>query len=69
MKSFFDEIDPRANTLVVGHGGTVRMAMYLSHNLTSFNQEKFESICLGFKIKNTEIFTWDKTNLLQSLKK
>ena len=68
MKSFFDEIDPKKNTLVVGHGGTVRMAMYLSHNLTSFNQEKFEKICLGFKIKNTEIFKWDKLNPLQSLK-
>lgn len=68
MKHFFDEIDPGKNTLVVGHGGTVRMAMYLSHNLNSFDQEKFEKICLGFKIKNIGIFTWDKINPLQSLK-
>jgi len=67
MKSFFDEIDMDKNVLVVGHGGTVRMAMYLSHNLPSFNQEDFERICLGFKIKNTEIFKWDKEHLLESL--
>ena len=65
IKSFFDGIDIKENILVVGHGGTVRMAMYLSHNLDSFNQENFERICLGFKIKNTAVFKWDKLHSLQ----
>ena len=67
IKSFFDEIGTNENILVVGHGGTVRMAMYLSHNLDSFNQENFEKICLGFKIKNTAVFKWDKIHPLQPL--
>ena len=67
IKSFFDEINAKENVLVVGHGGTVRMAMYLSHNLESFNQENFEKICLGFKIKNTGVFKWDKSQPLEPL--
>ena len=67
IKSFFDEIDTKENVLIVGHGGTIRMAMYLSHNLDSFNQENFEKICLGFKIKNTAVFKWNKKHPLQPL--
>lgn len=67
MKSFFDEIDAKENVLVVGHGGTVRMAKYLSQNPNSFNQESFEKICLDFKIKNTAVFEWDKNGHFQPL--
>ena len=67
IKSFFDEIDAGQNTLIVAHGGTVRMAMYLSHNPKVFNQEEFEKTCLEFKIKNTGVFGWDKSQPLQPL--
>ena len=60
VKSFFSDIDATQNTLVVTHSGIVRMAMYLSQNPHSFNQEQFEKTALQFKIKNTEIFMWDK---------
>lgn len=67
IKSFFDEIDAKRNTLIVAHGGTVRMLMYLSQNPNSFSQEKFEKTCLGFKVKNTAVFQWDKSQPLQPL--
>jgi len=66
-KSFFDEIDAQKNTLIVAHGGTIRMTLYLANNPNSFDQEKFEKTCLSFKIKNTEIFKWDQKQPLQPL--
>ena len=67
IKSFFDEIDPRKNTLIVAHGGVIRMIAYLAHSPNVFNQAEYEQKFLEFKIKNTQIFTWDKSNLIQPL--
>lgn len=67
VKSFFDEIGSAKNTLIVAHGGTIRMAKYLAKNPAYFNQEEFEKTCLQFTIKNTQIFRWDKSQLFQSL--
>ena len=67
IKSFFDEIDPQKNTLIVAHGGVIRMAVYLAHSPSTFNQAEYEEKFLEFKIKNTQIFTWNKSDLIQPL--
>ena len=59
VKSFFDDMDKMTNTLVVTHGGVVRMTKYLSQNPNFFDQAKFEEIAIEFKIKNTEVFQWN----------
>ena len=64
-KSFFDEVDAKQNTLIVAHGGTIRMLMYLSRNPDSFNQEEFNKTYSKFKVKNTAVFQWDKLQPLQ----
>ena len=67
VKSFFNEVDATKNTLIVTHAGVVRMAMYLAHSPHVFNQDDFEKTALQFKIKNTEIFSWDKAQKFQFL--
>ena len=67
VKSFFSELDTAESTLVVTHGGVIRMVMYLSHSPHTFNQDDFEKTALQFKIKNTEVFSWDKGQHFQSL--
>ena len=67
VKSFFNDLDPTKNTLIVTHAGAVRMAWYLAHNPNSYNQEDFEKTALQFKIKNTEVFSWDKAQNFQFL--
>ena len=67
LKSFFDEIDPHKNTLIVAHGGVIRMAVYLAYNPVVFNQAEYEEKFLEFKIKNTQIYAWDKLGPVQPL--
>lgn len=67
VKSFFNEVDATKNTLIVTHAGVVRMAMYLAHSPQSYDQNDFEKTVLQFKIKNTEIFSWDKAQKFQLL--
>jgi len=67
VKSFFEEVHAAQNTLIVTHGGVIRMARYLSCHPDLFNQSEFENTCLQFKIKNTGIFIWDKTQPLSPL--
>ena len=69
VKSFFNDVDARENTLIVTHAGVVRMAWYLAHNPNSYNQQDFEQTALKFKIKNAEIFSWDKSEQFQLLTK
>ena len=69
VKSFFDEMDMSQNILIVTHGGVITMAMYLARHPNSFNQAEFEKVILPIKIKNTEIFSWDKMHPIQPLKK
>ena len=59
VQSFFKDLDTTKSTLIVTHGGVIRMTLYLSQHPRSFNQTKFENKALPFKIKNTEIFAWD----------
>lgn len=67
VKSFFDEIDNAKNTLVVTHGGVIRMAKYLSQNPHSFDWNEYEKTALHLKIKNTEVFKWSKNSLLERI--
>lgn len=61
VKSFFDELDECQNTLIVTHGGVIRMTIYYAANRNNFNQAEFEKHFLDIRIKNTEIFSWDKS--------
>ena len=63
VKSFFEEIDTTKNTLLVTHGGIIRMAMYLLQNPNSFNLSEYEEKFLKFKIKNTDVFQWNKQQI------
>ena len=65
LKSFFEETDAPKNTLVVTHTGVVKMIMYLANNPNSYNKDDFEKIASEFKVKNGDIFTWDKVQKLQ----
>ena len=58
VKSFFEEIDKSKNTLIVTHGGVIRMAKYLSQNPHSFDWNEYKKTALHLKIKNTEIFKY-----------
>ena len=69
LKSFFNELDATKNTLIVTHTGVVKMIMHLAQNPDSYNQEDFENTALQFKVKNGDIFTWDKGQMLQLLTK
>ena len=69
LKSFFDEIDALKNTVIVTHTGVVKMIKHLADNPNSYNQEDFEKTALQFKVRNGEIFTWDKTQRFQLLTK
>ena len=60
VKSFFEEIDKSKNTLIVTHGGVIRMAKYLSQNPQSFSWNEYEKTALHLKIKNTEICSWNQ---------
>ena len=61
VKSFFDELDECQDTLIVTHGGIIRMTMYYAAHRNNFNQAEFEKHFLDIRIKNTEIFSWDKS--------
>ena len=65
IKSFFDEIDATQNTLVVTHEGVIQMVKYLTQNLTSFDAVAYENMTRDFRIKNTEIFEWDKAEIFR----
>ena len=69
VKSFWDEVDISQNILIITHGGVIKMSMYLASYPNSFNQAEFEKIILPIKIKNTEIFSWDKIHPIQPLVK
>ena len=67
VKSFFSEIDETKNTLIVTHAGVVKMTKYLSQHPHSFDLKEFEETAMQFKIKNTAVFMWDKSENFQPL--
>ena len=67
LKSFFNEIDVKKNTVIVTHTGVVKMIMHLANNPQLYNKEHFENVALWFKVRNGDIFMWDKTDKLQLL--
>ena len=60
VKSFFHDLDATKNTLVVTHGGFIRMTMYFLTSPKTFNSIECEKFFREFKIKNTEIFKFEK---------
>lgn len=66
LKSFFNEIDASKNTVTVTHTGVVKMLAYLVNN-PQYNENIFEQKALQFKVKNGDIFMWDKKTKLQLL--
>ena len=51
------------------HTGVVKMIKHLSEHPDSYNSDDFEKTSLRFKVKNGDIFTWDKSKNLQLLTK
>ena len=60
VKSFFHDVDDTKNTLVVTHGGFIRMTKYFLVSPNSFDSAECEKFFREFKIKNTEIFSFEK---------
>ena len=66
-KSFFNDIDHTKNTLIVTHGGFIRITKFLADHPQTFDQDEFERTYLAFKIKNTAVFEWNGADLFQPL--
>ena len=63
IKSFIDDlksININHNTLVVTHGGTIKMIKYYLDNGDNFNNEKFLNEYINLKIKNLDLFIIDE---------
>lgn len=60
IKSLFDEIDEEENTLIVTHGGALRMIMYYANNKDKFDLEKYIDCTQDIKIHNAELLQWEK---------
>lgn len=67
VKSFFAELDSTKDTLIVTHGGVIRMVMYLSCHPQSFDVSEFEHVALQFRAQNTGVFSWDGARQFQAL--
>ena len=67
LKSFFKELDEIQNTVIVTHTGVVKMIMHLAYHPDSYDRADFEQTALQFKVRNGEIFTWDKEQRFQLL--
>ena len=65
VKSFFDDINPAENTLLITHGGVIRMIMYLVQQRPVFSCAECRKIFLSAKVKNTDVFQWDFQNPLR----
>lgn len=67
IKSFIDDIKSNninKNTLVVTHGGPIRMIKYYLDNGDSFNDKKYLAEYMTLKINNLDVFIIDeKMNL------
>ena len=60
IKSFLDELSKEeGNSLVVTHGGALRMMMYYSKNKNEFNNEEYMDYIKDVKIHNTEIIEFE----------
>jgi broad specificity phosphatase PhoE len=62
VKSFFNEVDPSKNILVVTHSGVLRMAMLLLQHPRSFSKKAFLT-AQQFRAKNAMAFQWDAAGL------
>ncbi|MBT9139423.1 MAG: putative phosphoserine phosphatase 2 [Syntrophomonadaceae bacterium] len=61
IKSSLEELsEKQENTLIVTHGGPLRMIMYYASCKDSFDKEAYRVISQNAKIKNSAIFEWDK---------
>ncbi len=61
VKSFFDELEKEeGNTLVVTHGGALRMMLYYANNKDKFNMNDYIDCIKEVKIHNTEVLKWEE---------
>lgn len=59
IKAFFDELqDSKDNTLIVTHGGALRMIMYYVENRNEFDNNIYIKYFKDIKINNADIFEW-----------
>ena len=60
IKSFIDDINLNKNTLVVTHGGAIRMIKYYLDNGDNFNDKKYLDEYMILKINNLDLFIIDE---------
>lgn len=59
IKTFFDELqDSKDNTLIITHGGALRMIMYYAKNRNEFDNNIYIKYFKDIKINNADIFEW-----------
>lgn len=59
VHSFFNELDRRQNTLIVTHGGAIRMMLYLMKHPETFDLEEYQKSYQYLEIKNATLIPWD----------
>ena len=58
VKSFFSELDPKENVMIVTHAGFIRMALYFNQHKKSFNLNEYKEF-QHLKIENTTLIPLD----------
>ncbi len=61
IRSFCEEIKERDNSLIVTHGGAIRMMMYYVKNPHFFDLEDYLKTYPFLVVKNTDIFQWNQS--------
>ena len=55
VKNFIKEINEDENTLIVTHGGSLRMMLYYTNNKDNFDKESYDKFTKDFWVSNAEV--------------
>ena len=55
VKSFLNEINSNENTLIVTHGGSLRMMLYYANNKEKYDKESYNEFAKDFWISNAKV--------------
>jgi probable phosphoglycerate mutase len=68
IKSFFDEVDLSKNTLIVTHGGALRLIMYYAKHKETFDKKIYNQSFKDIMIQNATVLKWDEnTSVISKL--
>ena len=67
VQRFFSDLDPADNTLVVTHGGLLKISSYYIKNPNQFDYTLFSSMFSSILLPNTTLFRWTEQNDLEQL--